>query len=120
MKVIYGVIFRANFILESEIGFAEQLGYQGAIQLDKAILIKNKSSNNNYSTSWIQEASIKDLVEANPKTTNITGNIYKVNAFINKAPGLGFTNYYFNDLDNKTGSYVYSMNNGSDFLGLML
>lgn len=34
---------------------------------------------------------------------------------IKKVPGTGFVNYYIHDLDDKTGSYVYTMCNGSDF-----
>lgn len=106
---------RQNFILVDEVGFAAKHGYEGAIQLDTATLVERISTQTSYATDWIEEISIKELMDTDPREKNITGNIYKVNAFVKEAPGSGFTNYYFNDLDNFTGSYAYSMNNGSDF-----
>lgn len=106
---------RVNFILESEIENAIKYGYEGAIQLDEAYLIEHSKDQQDFNTDWIESYTIKELLETSPNEKNITGTIYKVNAFINKVPGNGFINYYFNDLDNKTGSYVYTMNNGSDF-----
>ena len=50
-----------------------------------------------------------------PLTNNITTNVYKVNALVKEVPGSGFTNFYFFDIDGKTGSYTYSSCNGSDF-----
>ena len=106
---------RVNFILESETENAIKYGYEGAIQLDEAYLIEHSKDQQDFNTDWIESYTIKELLETSPNERNITGTIYKVNAFINKVPGNGFINYYFNDLDNKTGSYVYTMNNGSDF-----
>ena len=67
-----------------------------------------------YDKSWITETCIKDLLET-PVTENITTNIYKVTALVQKKPGNGFTNYYFYDLDGKTGNYTYTQCNGGDF-----
>src|SRR5690625_3027018 len=106
---------RVNFILESEKGFAEKFGYKGAIQLDSATLVDHSKDNKEFNLDWVEERSIKDLLETDPAKENITGSIFKVKTFINKREGTGFTNYYFNDLDHKTGSYTYSMNNGNDF-----
>jgi hypothetical protein len=50
-----------------------------------------------------------------PVTEDTTTIIRKVTALVKKAPGNGFTNYYFNDLDDKTGTYTYTQCNGSDF-----
>ena len=105
---------RDDYILESEQKYAEQYGYQGAIQLADAIYIKSNGKGKDFKKSWIPTSSVKDMMDT-PLTDNITSKIYKVNAIINKAAGQGFVNYYINDLDNKTGSYVYSMCNGSDF-----
>ena len=49
-----------------------------------------------------------------PVSEDISTTIYKVNALIKKAPGDGFINYYINDLDGTTGSYVYTQANGND------
>ena len=67
--------------------------------------------------TWIEESTVKDIIETG-MDNNITSNVYKVNALINKVPGSGFTNYYINDLDGTTGSYVYTMCNGNDFTWL--
>lgn len=111
--VIAGV--RANFILATEQHWAEQHGYEGAIQITKARLIETKNTNLEFNKEWIKETTVKEVMETDYKVENITGSIHKVNAFINKVVGTGFTNYYINDLDNKTGSYVYTMNNGNDY-----
>lgn len=105
---------RDDYILDSEANLAQKVGYQGAIQLADAIFVKSNGKNKQFDKSWIANSTVKDMMDT-PLTDNITSKIFKVNAIINKAPGAGFTNYYINDLDNKTGSYVYSMCNGSDF-----
>lgn len=106
---------RTNFILETEKSLAEKFGYEGAIQLDNAILINKEDTNLDFATEWIQEATIKDIMETDYTQENITSTIFKVNALVKKVPGTGFTNYYFYDLDGETGSYTYTMNNGNDF-----
>lgn len=106
---------RANFILETEMALAKEHGYEGAIQLDNAHLINKISENNEIDLSWTKEKTIKEIMDTNHRVENLTSTTFKVKAFINKREGTGFINYYFNDLDNMTGSYVYSMNNGSDF-----
>ena len=108
---------RDDYILSTEISYAEQWGYQGSIQLADAIFVESIGKNREPLKSWIQESTMKDLLET-PFTNNITTMIYKVNAIVNKDPREGFTNYYINDLDNETGSYVYTLCNGSDFTHL--
>ena len=105
---------RDDYILDSEANLAQKYGYQGAIQIADAIFVKSNGKNKQFNTSWMTNSSVKEMLDT-PLTNNVTSIVYKVNAIINKAPGQGFTNYYINDLDNKTGSYVYSMCNGSDF-----
>lgn len=106
---------RTNYISESEQTQAEVLGYQGAVQLANATLVSTSAGTDDFSTDGIIETTIKELLDTDPTEENITGNIYKVNAFINEVPGTGFTNFYINDLDGTTGSYSYSMNGGNDF-----
>lgn len=108
---------RANYILEDEIQYAEKFGYQGSIQLDQGVLLSNDFGTSDFETSWIEESTVKDLMEM-PLTNNITSDIFKVNALITKDINPGFVNYYINDIDGKTGSYVYTMNNGGDFTWL--
>ena len=108
---------RDDYILESERTYAEQYGYLGSIQLADPIFIKSIAKNKEFDKSWIANSTVKDMMDT-PLNDNITTRIYKVNAVINKTPGAGFVNYYINDLDNRTGSYVYTLCNGSDFKSL--
>lgn len=105
---------RANYISDKETESAQKFGYQGCIQVSNVILRENDKGNHPINKDWINEASIKDILEA-PMDHNITTTIYKVTGIINKAVGAGFINYYINDLDNATGSYVYTSNSGKDF-----
>ena len=105
---------RDDYILDSEVNLANQWGYKGSVQLADAIFVKSIGKNRDPLKNWIEQSTVKELLET-PFTSNITTMIYKVNAIVNKVPGSGFVNYYINDLDNKTGSYVYTLCNGGDF-----
>ena len=105
---------RTNYILDSEVTYATQYGYLGSIQLQDAIYISSSSEKYDFDKSWISESTVKDIIDT-PLTNNITTNIYKVTALVKKAPGSGYVNYYIDDLDNHTGTYCYSLCNGSDF-----
>ena len=105
---------RTNYILDSEVTYATQYGYLGSIQLQDAIYISSSSEKYDFDKSWISETTVKDIIDT-PLSNNITTNIYKVTALVKKAPGSGYVNYYIDDLDNHTGSYCYSLCNGSDF-----
>jgi len=108
---------RDDYILSTEISYAQQWGYQGSIQLADSLFVKSIGKNKEILKSWIEESTMKELTET-PFTNNITTKIFKVNAIVNKVPGSGFVNYYINDLDNETGSYVYTLCNGGDFTHL--
>lgn len=105
---------KAYFILPDEKKHAETFGYEGSCQVENVYLISNDKKQNEIDLNWCETSTIKKILET-PLTTNITTNIFKVNAVVNKSEGKGYTNYYFNDLDNETGSYTYTMCNGSDF-----
>ena len=105
---------KTMWILESEANNADKFGYKGCNQLEKAWLLTNDEGNNEFDKSWIQETTVKDILDT-PVTEDITSIIFKVTAQIKEVPGNGFTNFYINDLDGKTGSYAYSQCNGSDF-----
>lgn len=89
-------------------------GYLGALQLANAIVLDNDGGKHEFDKSWITESTVKEIMEINP-SEDITSNIYKVSALVVKSENPGFVNYYINDLDGKTGSYVYTQCNGSDF-----
>ena len=105
---------KTYWVLESESGNAKKFGYKGANQLDNVTVLSNDKGNTAFDKSWITESTIKDILET-PVSEDITSKIFKVNALVKKAPGNGFTNYYFNDIDGVTGSYTYTQCNGGDF-----
>ena len=105
------------WILDTEMESAEKFGYTGCNQLTNVILVSSDNGNTAFDTSWIQETTVKDILET-PVTEDITTTVYKVNALVKKVPGNGFTNYYFFDLDGETGAYTYTQCNGSDFAWL--
>lgn len=102
------------WILDSEIAGAEKFGYKGCNQLTDCILISNDNKNTAFDTDWVQEITVKELLNT-PVTEDITTLVYKVTALVKEVPGNGFTNYYFFDLDGETGNYTYSQCNGGDF-----
>ena len=104
---------RANFILDSEQSNAQKFGYTGCIQVSDCTLLDNDKGQNAIDFSWVSESTVKTIMDT-PVTDNITTTIFKVNALVKEAPGAGFTNYYIDDIDGKTGSYVYTQCNGSD------
>ena len=105
---------KTYWILETEQSNAEKFGYQGCNQLENCILVANDKGNKNFSKKAIESTTVKEILDTHV-TTDITSEIFKVNALIKKAPGQGFVNYYINDLDGTTGTYVYTQCNGSDF-----
>ena len=108
---------RDNWILATEQNNANKFGYTGCCQLSDAYLVSNDEGNTDFDKSWITTSTVKDILDT-PVTENITTTIYKVNALIKKVPGNGFVNYYFFDIDGKTGAYTYTQCNGSDFTWL--
>ena len=105
---------KTYWILDTEQNSAAKFGYIGCNQLENAKLISNDNGSHDFDKSWITESTVKEIMD-NPVNVDITTTIFKVNALVNKVDGAGFVNYYINDLDGKTGSYVYTQCNGSDF-----
>ncbi len=109
---------KTYWVLADETNNANKFGYKGCNQLESAVLVENDNKTTNaFDKSWIQESTVKAIMDT-PVSTDITTLIFKVTAQVKKAPGTGFTNYYFNDLDGVTGSYAYTQCNGSDFAWL--
>lgn len=109
---------RVNWILETEQTNANKFGYKGCTQLDDVTLVDNDNKTDNvFNKSWIEENTVKNIVDNDVKK-DITSTIFKVNALVKRQDGKGFVNYYIDDLDEKTGSYVYTQCNGSDFAWL--
>ena len=105
------------WILADEQNNAAKFGYNGCNQLTSCVFVSNDNGNHDFDKKWIETATVKDILDT-PVSTDISTKIYKVTAQIVKAPGNGFINYYINDLDGKTGTYVYTQCNGNDFAWL--
>ena len=101
------------WILEDEAISAEKQGYKGCNQLTKARVIENDKKVSKPDYSWVKESTVKEILDT-PFTTDITTTIYKVTALVRKQEGTGFFNFYIDDLDGMTGSYIYTQCNGND------
>lgn len=108
---------KTYWVLDSEQSAAALHGYRGCNQLEDATVVSNDKGKNEWIGDSIPETTVKKIVDT-PVTEDVTTKIYRVTALVKKVPGNGFTNYYINDLDDKTGSYVYTQCNGSDFAWL--
>ena len=104
---------KTHWILDTEVSSANKFGYKGGNQMEDAWLVSNDEGNNEWNKGWVTETTIRNIMKT-PVSEDITNTIFKVNAVINEAVGDGFINYYINDLDEKTGSYVYTQCNGND------
>ncbi|MCI6155191.1 MAG: hypothetical protein MR674_00620, partial [Erysipelotrichaceae bacterium] len=102
------------YVLETEQANAVKFNYKGANQISKPVLLKNDNQVSSWDKSWVEEIYVKSVMET-PVSNDITTKIFKTTALIKKVEGSGFTNYYIDDLDGKTGSYAYSQANGTDF-----
>lgn len=107
---------KTMFIASKEASSAKKFGYKGACQLIDGHLLSNDESTNDLDLSFAQEKTVKEVIETSP-SDNITSLIYHSNALIKRAQkeGQNFVNYYIDDLDGKTGSYVYTSCDGKDF-----
>lgn len=108
---VYGT--RTHYILDSEKTNAEKFGYKGCMQIIDPILKSNDGVTNEIDYSWCEEKTVKEIMET-PVTNDITTSIFKTTALVKKQEGSGFVNYYIDDLDETTGSYVYTRCSGSD------
>lgn len=107
---------KTMFIASKEASFAKKFGYKGACQLIDGHLLSNDESTNDLDLLFAQEKTVKEVIETSP-SANITSLIYHSNALIKRVQkeGQKFVNYYIDDLDGKTGSYVYTACDGNDF-----
>lgn len=107
---------KTMFIASKEASSAKKFGYKGACQLIDGHLLSNDQATNDLDLSFAQEKTVKEVIETSP-SDNITSLIYHSNAFIKRVQkeGQNFVNYYIDDLDGKTGSYVYTACDGKDF-----
>lgn len=105
---------KTYWILDTEQTNANKFGYKGCNQLENALLVSNDEGNTVFDKSWIETATVKSIMDT-AVNEDITTKIFKVTALIKKDVNPGYVNYYINDLDGATGSYVYTQCNGGDF-----
>ena len=105
---------RTNFIADSEKSYAEKWNYTGSVQIQNCELVEKKNITGYKMERWAEETTVKELMDL-PFNTDKTTLIYKVKGLVIKAINPGYVNYYIDDLDGHTGSYVYTSNNGKDF-----
>ncbi len=105
------------WVLDTEANNANKHGYKGCCQISSALLYENDNATNEIDFSWCDEKTVKEILNI-PVTENVTTTVFKTTALVKKVPGNGFVNYYFYDLDGKTGAYTYTQCNGSDFAWL--
>lgn len=108
---------KTYWILDSELNNAQKYDYKGCNQLESATLLENDGGNHDFDTKWISETTVQEVMNT-PVSEDITTTIFKVTAYIKKVDGNGFVNYYIDDFDGITGSYVYTQCSGSDFAWL--
>lgn len=106
---------RDNWILDTEQTSAEKYGYDGCIQIADCRILENDNATNDWDKSWVEESTVREMINADPSIENITTMIFKVNALVKKVVSTGYTNYYFNDIDGITGTYTYTQASGADF-----
>ena len=106
-----------HWILEGEQSSASKFGYTGCNQITNCILVSNDNGNTAPDLSWVTETTVKGIMDT-PVTEDITTTIFKVTALVKRVDGSNFINYYIDDLDGYTGSYVYTQCSGSDFAWL--
>lgn len=104
-----------HFISSSETSLAEKIGYQGSIQLTNTFVTDNAGGTKDFDKSWIKESTIKDILDTDVTKENITTDVFHVKSILRSKNSDNILNFYFNDLDGTTGSYVYSANTCSDF-----
>ena len=105
------------WILDTETNSASKFGYKGCNQLADAYVLENDNGTSDFNKSWITESTVKEIMDT-PVSENITTTIFKVTALVKRVDGNGFINYYIDDIDGHTGSYVYTQCNGGDFAWL--
>lgn len=110
---------KSYFIADSEKTYAEKYGYTGSSQLVYAQVVTHEGTTEaDFSNTKVN--TVRDILNTS-FDQDITGQLYKVNAYITKDEHTGaggFTNYYIYDIDQKSSTYVYTQASGADFTWL--
>lgn len=110
---------KTHFILDTEKANAEKFGYKGCNQITNVHMTENDKGKADFNKTWITEKTVKEIIDT-PVTEDVAALTYKTTALIKRVQneGQNFINYYIDDLDGKTGSYVYTQCDGKDFAWL--
>ena len=110
---------KSYFIADSEKTNAEKYGYTGSSQLVYAQVVTHEGTTEaDFSNTKVN--TVRDILNTS-FDQDITGQLYKVNAYITKEEHTGaggYTNYYIYDIDQKSSTYVYTQASGADFTWL--
>lgn len=104
-----------HFIAATEKTYADQFGYQGAIQIKDTYVVSNDKGNSSFPRGWMKKTTMKEIISTSVKEKNITSDSFLVTCVVKKDENTGYVNYYLDDLDGKTGGRVYTSNSGADF-----
>ena len=104
---------KTHYILETEAALANKYGYIGSSQINATELVSDDEKIHDLDFPWVEPTTVKDILNT-PFDQDITTLMYRVPAYIRRSQGQGFVNYYINDLDGETGTYVYTKCNGND------
>ena len=109
---MYGT--KSYYIPDTDTGSAEATSYIGMQQLINPDVVSV-----NYTVSPIPETAINDLTIAEitkiPLTTDITGNIYRVQGRYHRHDNISFVNYSVVDLNRVDSLLAYTQCNGKDY-----
>jgi len=106
---------KAYYIPQTDSGSAAAMNYRGALQLIDPVILKNNGGTHDIPSSAITETNTLSTISDIPLTTDITGNLYRIDGRISRVEGTGFTNYYLQDLNRVDSLLVYTQCNGKDF-----
>lgn len=105
---------KAYYIPETDTGSAAAIGYVGMQQLINSEIISVSATTSAIPESSISELSIADINDI-PLTTDITGNIYRVQGRYYRYDNISYVNYAVYDLNRVDSLLAYTQCNGKDY-----
>ncbi|MFA6797021.1 MAG: OB-fold nucleic acid binding domain-containing protein [Bacilli bacterium] len=106
------------YIPETDESAAASTGYKGALQLTSPTLLETYSEGVAIPTSSIDDESDINDIQSISLTTDITGNVYRLQGKVIVSEQPGYTNYYLQSLDLTTTLPFYTQSNGKDYAWL--
>lgn len=106
---------KTYYIPETDTGSASAVNYRGALQLTSPVIFETDADIADIPETAITESDTLMTISDIPLSTDITGNLYRLEGRIRRVPGSGFVNYYLEDLNRIDSFLVYTQCNGKDF-----